>query len=310
LNAPSTVSRVPGREAIAAKGWLRAHKWLLLRRASQLGLLLAFALGPWLGIWIVKGTLTSSLTLDTLPLTDPFFLLQAFAAGHLPYREALIGGAIVVAFYLLVGGRVYCAWVCPMNIVTDAAAWLRRRLNLQSARAPSPLTRYWLLGAILAASFASGTLAWEWINPVSLLHRGLLFGLGAAWAIVLGVFLYDLLVATKGWCGHLCPMGATYSLLNVTGLPKVSALRREACDDCLDCYAVCPEPQVIRPALKGAGSPIVSSNNCTHCGRCIDVCAQDVFQMTTRFHHRRDGHEQGTDPIADRLDCGTARPVH
>ena len=74
-------ARVPGREAIAAKGWLSAHKWLLLRRASQLGLLLLFALGPWLGVWIVKGTLTSSLTLDTLPLTDPFFLLQSLAAG-------------------------------------------------------------------------------------------------------------------------------------------------------------------------------------------------------------------------------------
>jgi len=303
------MTRIPGREAIAKKGWLRAHKWLLLRRGSQLGLLFAFALGPWLGIWIVKGTLTSSLTLDALPLTDPFFLLQSLAAGHVPFREALIGAAIVLAFYLLVGGRVYCAWVCPMNVVTDSAAWLRRRLKLQSARAPSPTTRYWLLGAILAASFASGTLAWEWINPVSLLHRGLLFGLGAAWAIVAGVFLYDLLVATKGWCGHLCPMGATYSLLNVTGLPKVSALRRAACDDCLDCYAVCPEPQIIRPALKGDGSPIVSSINCTHCGRCIDVCAQDVFQMTTRFHHRRDGHEQGTDHIADRLGCGSARPV-
>lgn len=306
----TALARVPGREALAAKGWLRAHKWLLLRRTSQLGLLLLFGLGPWLGIWIVKGTLTSSRTLDTLPLTDPFFLLQSLAAGHLPYREALIGVAIVIAFYLLVGGRVYCSWVCPMNVVTDTAAWLRRRLNLQGGRAPSPTTRYWLLGAILLASFASGTLAWEWINPVSLLHRGLLFGFGAAWAIILGVFLYDLLIATKGWCGHLCPMGATYSLLNFSGLPKVSALRRSQCDDCLDCYAVCPEPQVIRPALKGVASPIIASNNCTHCGRCIDVCAQNVFQMTTRFHHRRDGHEQGTDHTAARFGGGGVRPVH
>jgi len=309
MSAPGSM-RVPGRAAVAAKGWLRAHKWLLARRSSQLAILLAFALGPWLGVWIVQGSLTSSLTLGTLPLTDPFFLLQSFAAGQLPYREALIGAAIVVAFYLLVGGRVYCAWVCPMNVVTDAAAGLRRRLRITGSRAPSPTTRYWLLGAILVASAASGTLAWEWVNPVSMLHRGLLFGLGAAWTLVLGVFLYDLLVAPKGWCGHLCPMGATYSLLNVGGLPKVSALRRAACDDCLECYAVCPEPQVIRPALKGGGSPLVTGINCTSCGRCIDVCAQDVFQMTNRFHHRRDGHEQGTDHPSDRLGCGNARPVH
>jgi ferredoxin len=30
----------PGAEAIAAKGWLAAHKWLLLRRGSQIGILL------------------------------------------------------------------------------------------------------------------------------------------------------------------------------------------------------------------------------------------------------------------------------
>ena len=29
----------PGKEAIEAKGWLKANKWLLLRRLSQLGIL-------------------------------------------------------------------------------------------------------------------------------------------------------------------------------------------------------------------------------------------------------------------------------
>ena len=44
-----------------------------------LGLFLA---GPLTGVWIVKGTLTSSLTLDVLPLTDPYVLVQALIAGH------------------------------------------------------------------------------------------------------------------------------------------------------------------------------------------------------------------------------------
>jgi hypothetical protein len=29
-----TPDRRPGSAAVAAKGWLRAHKWLILRRAS------------------------------------------------------------------------------------------------------------------------------------------------------------------------------------------------------------------------------------------------------------------------------------
>ena len=153
----------PGREAVEAKGWLRAHKWLLLRRASQLGILALFLVGPWLGWWIVKGNLSSSLTLGVLPLTDPFLVVQQFAAGQWSYREALLGAGIVLAFYLLFGGRLFCSWVCPVNLVTDAAAWLRRRL-LWGGKVSSGSTRYWLLGFVLVIAAATGSLAWEWVN--------------------------------------------------------------------------------------------------------------------------------------------------
>ena len=261
-------------------------KWLLLRRVSQLGILALFLLGPWLGIWIVKGNLSSSLTLGVLPLTDPLLVLQSLAAGHVPYRDALIGALIVVTFYLVVGGRVFCSWVCPVNMVTDAAAALRRRLGLKGGRAPATATRNWLLGGLLLVSAITGQVVWEYVNPVSMLHRGLIFGMGLAWVVVLGIFLYDLLIASRGWCGHLCPMGALYGLLGKTAVPRVSAAKRSACDDCLDCFVVCPEPQVIRPALKGDGSPLILDSQCTNCGRCIEVCDRDVFRFTQRFDRR------------------------
>ena len=55
--------RHPGAEAIETKGWFRASKWLLARRFSQLIILALFMLGPWFGIWLVKGNLNSSLVL-------------------------------------------------------------------------------------------------------------------------------------------------------------------------------------------------------------------------------------------------------
>ncbi len=263
-------------------------KWLIARRLSQIGILALFLVGPWLGWWIVKGNLSSSMTLDVLPLTDPYLLLQTIAAGHVPFRDALLGTAIVVAFYLLVGGRSYCAWVCPVNLVTDAAGWLRNKFKLKGGHTPHPATRYWLLAGTLIAAAVTGVIAWEFVNPVSMLHRALIFGMGFAWTVVLAVFLYDLLIAPRGWCGHLCPMGAAYSLLGHTALPRVSAYRRDACNDCLDCYRVCPEPQVIRPALKVSrgGTPLILDAQCTNCGRCIDVCSLDVFRFTTRFDRR------------------------
>ena len=274
-----------GADAIAEKGWFASHKWLILRRTSQLAILALFLVGPLAGLWIVKGNLAYSLTLNPLPLTDPYVLLQSLLAGHIPEKMALIGVAVVLAFYFLVGGRVYCSWVCPVNMVTDAAAWLRARLGIKGGAHISRKLRYWVLGMTLTLAAVSGTIAWELINPVSMLHRGLIFGIGMAWTIVLAVFLLDLFVSANAWCGHVCPVGAFYSLLGKWSPLRVSAAKREACNDCMDCFAVCPEPQVIRPALKGAKQnvgPAILSPNCTNCGRCIDVCSKDVFRFGLR----------------------------
>ena len=98
------------------------------------------------------------------------------------------------------------------------------------------------------------------------------------------------LVAKHGWCGHVCPVGASYALIGSKPLLRVAATHSARCDDCGDCYAVCPEPQVIVMPLKGKAGhgPVVSDRECTACGRCIDVCAPDVFRFTHRFDTRRD----------------------
>lgn len=281
---------LPGRAAVRARGWWAAHRFLLLRRASQLAVLALFLLGPLAGVWIVKGNLSSSLTLGVLPLTDPFVLAQVLATRHMPETSALTGAAIVIAFYALVGGRVFCSWVCPVNVVTDSAAWLRRRFKITTGRAPRGGLRYALAAAVLVASALAGSAVWEWVNPVSMTQRALIFGGTAAWGAALAVFVFDLLVAPRGWCGHVCPVGATYALIGHKSLVRVSARHASRCNDCADCYAVCPEPQVIALPLKakdGAG-PVIADPACTNCGRCIDVCGPDVFTYTHRFDTRRD----------------------
>jgi len=283
----------PGKKAVEAKGWLGAQRWLLFRRLSQLSILGLFLAGPLAGIWIVKGNLAFSYTLDILPLTDPYVLLQAMLSGVTPEGKALIGAGIVIAFYALVGGRVYCSWVCPVNMVTDLAGWLRRRLGLQKGSQLSRTSRYWLLAATFVLAATGGGIVWELINPVSMLFRGVVFGLGLAWVVVLGVFLFDLLIARDGWCGKLCPVGAFYSLLGWRSLLRVVAAERGKCDDCMDCFAVCPEAQVIKPALKGAAQgigPVIESAQCTNCGRCIDVCARNVFRYGSRFSREVENH--------------------
>lgn len=282
----------PGGHKIEEQGWLSAHRWLIARRVVQVVLLGVFLSGPLAGFWITKGTLASSLTLGLLPLTDPLMLVQSLLARHPVGLTAVIGAAIILAFYLLVGGRVYCAWVCPINPVTDLAAWMRLKLGLKESFQIDKRLRLWVLGGALAASAMTGSLAWEMVNPVTILHRGLVYGgFFSAVTVTLAIFLFDLGLAARGWCGSICPVGAAYGLLSPKPLLRVSAEKRDACNNCMDCFTVCPERQIIAPALRGQEKgvgPIIWSTDCTNCGRCIDVCSKDVFQFRTRFGRASD----------------------
>lgn len=281
--------KMPGHDAVQQKGWLLSHRYLLLRRLSQLTIMALFMAGSWYGWNILTGNLSSSKVLETVPLSDPYVLLQVMMAGHWPETTALLGAGIILIAYLLVGGRVYCSWVCPVNIVTDSAAWLRRRLGIVKTSKLSPQLRFWLLGMSLVLPMISGFVVWELVNPVSLLQRGLIFGIGAGWGLIAIIFLLDLFITQRGWCGHLCPVGAFYSLIGRASVVRIRATHRNRCDDCMDCYKVCPEPQILKPVLKGETqgiSEIILASECTNCSRCIDVCAVNVFELGSRFNSK------------------------
>ncbi|WP_025535236.1 quinol dehydrogenase ferredoxin subunit NapH [Vibrio parahaemolyticus] len=270
-----------GKEAVEKLGWWRAHRFLILRRLCQLTIIALFMAGPTLGV--LTGNLSSSMLLDTVPLSDPLIVLQALATGHIPEFNALLGVVIVVVFYAILAPRAFCAWVCPLNIVTDLAAWLRRKFNIKASYRWSPAIRYWLIPVLMLGSALSGAILWTWLDPVAALHRGLVFGMGAGWVLIALVFVLDLLLVEHGWCGHLCPLGSTYGVIGRKSLLRVTAVRREDCTKCMDCFYVCPEPEVLRQPLK-EGDRRVMDQHCISCGRCLDVCPEHVFEFKSRLN--------------------------
>jgi len=278
---------------------MRSLRLLLPRRALQLGVLLLFWLGFTLHLGVLTGNYSASLLFRSIPLADPFAVLQILFAGHLPHSQLLLGAGLVLALYLLLGGRVFCSWVCPVNLLTDLAAWLRRRLRLGGQLNLPRSLRYWILGLALPVSWLSGAAASEWISPLGMLQRELIYGLGLGWLLLAGIFLLDLLVVRQGWCGRICPLGAFYGLLGRLAVLRVG-FSSERCDRCMDCVLICPENQVLdfdRLGDKG----LILSGDCTNCGRCIEVCHSSALCYTHRFNADRSTnilensfHEQAT----------------
>lgn len=249
------------------------NRFLILRRLTQIAIIILFSGSYWFGWQIIRGNLSSAKVFDLFYLADPFAAIQMLFAGKLISLDILIGSLIVIGFYGLLAGRSFCSWVCPVNIVTDFADFLRNRLNLKGGsrflKIPRSL-RYWILGLALVVSLFTGVAAFEFISPVSILHRNLIFGFGMGMWLIVMIFLFDLVVQRHGWCGHLCPLGAFYASFTSKSALKIYHEKDKCVDGCNDCKTVCPEIQVMSIIGKEDGK--ITSGECTNCGRCVENC--------------------------------------
>ena len=167
-----------------------------------------------------------------------------------------------------------------MNVVTDTALKIRNWLKIPSAIKIHRSTRYYILALALVLSFLTGVAAFEWISPIAMLQRELIFGMKLGWTATAVIFLFDLFGQREGWCGHLCPLGAFYSVPGHVSLIRLK-FNKDVCTKCGECHWICPEPQVLN--LRRIGDDgMVNSGNCTNCGRCVTVCPEDCFQFSFR----------------------------
>ncbi len=264
------------------KQWFFKHRFLIMRRVSQISILGLYSAANVVGFKLLVGNLSSSLLMKNIPLADPFAVLQMLTAGALVGIDVIVGALIVGLFYTIVGGRAFCSWVCPINIVTDGANWLRRALYLEKVERKVWLgrgVRYWVIGLTLIMSLLSGVAAFEMVSPIGMAHRGIIFGMGMGYAALLSIFLFDLFAVKNGWCGHICPLGGFYALIGTLSLIRIKH-NQEACTLCMKCKEICPEKQVL--SIIGKESGAIVDGACTNCGRCVEVCDDHALSFGVR----------------------------
>jgi polyferredoxin len=88
--------------------------------------------------------------------------------------------------------------------------------------------------------------------------------------IALGVFFIGSFVIRKFWC-RICPVGAINSFFNKYGL---LTLQKDGtkCTKCRICLRACPMD--IEEIYEEKGKTNISSKECIHCYRCVELCPE------------------------------------
>lgn len=184
----------------------------------------------------------------------------------------------IIAAISMLYGRVYCGYLCPQMIFSEASINLEERVrtfvNKHFAK-KSQAVRGWIArtAAYAAIGVSSVFLAFVFISyfvePRDLFWRLMSFDLvtagGFAGAVVTLITFADFAFLRQKFCTTVCPYGYLQGILGDNNTLVVHYRDPEGiCVECKKCVRVCHMGIDIR------NSPY--QIECIHCGECVDAC--------------------------------------
>jgi len=214
------------------------------------------------------------------------------------YTDIVLPIFIFVILVLIIG-RVWCAWLCPLGLPQDLLSGLRKRLGLPYYRMSKTVsdalhaTKYLALFLILSYTVTLGMpgtgmsqlrtglpIPYEWIDPNRALYvypqiwLGILPPSTVVPIVSIGTAIFFLVmcfVIRRFWC-HICPAGALMGLVHRRSFMQLTKDATK-CTSCRICARVCP--MGIETMYKEKESRNVTARNCTHCYSCLEACPED-----------------------------------
>ncbi|HQU83111.1 MAG TPA: FixG Ig-like domain-containing protein [Pyrinomonadaceae bacterium] len=184
----------------------------------------------------------------------------------------------VVAAASMLYGRIYCGYLCPQMIFSEAAINLEEKVrtyinknfakySINSRNWMNRIAVYAVLGIVsvfLAFVFIS-----YFIEPRDLFWRLMSFDLvtvgGIAGAVVTLITFVDFAFLRQKFCTTVCPYGYLQGILGDKETLVVDYRDpEEICVECKKCVRVCHMGIDIRDSAYQI--------ECIHCGECVDAC--------------------------------------
>lgn len=292
----------------------------VLRTAVAAVILIAISIG--LALHQGIGTL-SAFGWEDVALLCPLGALGTMIASHTLIPRAAIS-LVVAVVAIVIFGRAFCAWVCPVPLVGRLRDAFSRRAG-KDGRTPSPAastrhgtctagctacaqrhapldSRHLVLGGALLSTALFGFPVFCLVCPIGLTFATvllviLLFTTGdVTWSVVVvPALLVAEVVLFRRWCATLCPLSAFMGLLgrlNATFRPTVDesrCLEVARGTSCGRCASVCPVGIDPRHPLQGA-----SMGECTRCRACVEACPAHALKMP--FLPKRPASQAGAAP--------------
>jgi len=258
------------------------------------------------GDWWFYGTLSSSTIFGSVVVVDPFAALESVAATRQPPTAQLLAGSLVILLvYGLIRGRVFCGWVCPVNLILEVVEFIARPLRRVFKRGRSTdrinrgsrstdrinkgsrsidridrRTKIVVAAGVLLLSALCGLPVFEIVSPIGSVYRGLVLGAYVGIWSLLAIVILEIFFPGRLWCRKLCPLGGFYQLIGRLGFLSVKS--KSGCTACGTCRSVCiADPSILDPVVRGKDN-VVRSGDCMLCGKCQGKCPQKL--LSTGFN--------------------------
>ncbi|MBV2106966.1 MAG: NapH/MauN family ferredoxin-type protein [Candidatus Thiodiazotropha sp. (ex Ctena orbiculata)] len=249
-------------------------KWKKRRWATLILVNLLFVASFYFDVQLVEGSLTGARVIG-FHFADLNAALQIVLAYKHVVLNLVIGVVTVFFMWLLLGGRTFCAWVCPYHLLSELTEYIHlwlvdRKVIKNHTFSRKVRSVFYVIFALLA--LVTGYTVFETISPTGILSRALIYGPGIA-LVWVGLLLFEVFYSRRAWCRYICPIGVTYGLVGVLSPIRVK-YNAEACHHEGDCRKVCMVPHVLDLTIRGGASDVNQdvTSDCTRCGMCVDIC--------------------------------------